>query len=58
MAKDLLHYPSVEEMFEAASSILGYDLLKMCLHGPLEALTKTVHQQPAIFVTSLAAVEK
>lgn len=58
MAKDLLPYPGVEEMFDAASAILGYDLLKMCLHGSLESLTKTVHQQPAIFVTSLAAVEK
>lgn len=58
MGKNLLDYPNVKEMFDAASTILGYDLLKMCLHGPLDTLTKTVHQQPAIFVTSLAAVEK
>ena len=53
-----MKYPGVEEMYEAASTILGYDLLKMCVEGPLNTLTKTVHQQPAVFVTSLAAVEK
>lgn len=58
MGKDLLDYPNVEEMYSVASSILGYDLLKMSLDGPKEALTKTIHQQPAIFVASLAAVEK
>lgn len=58
MGKDLLEYPNVEDMFNVASNILGYDLLKMCLEGPSKALTKTVHQQPAIFVTSLAAVER
>lgn len=58
MGKDLLDYPNVEDMYHAASSILGYDLLKLCLEGPPQTLAKTVHQQPAIFVSSLAAVER
>lgn len=58
MGKDLLDYPNVEDMYHAASNILGYDLLKLCLEGPPQALAKTVHQQPAIFVSSLAAVER
>ncbi|XP_051912018.1 malonyl-CoA-acyl carrier protein transacylase, mitochondrial [Hippocampus zosterae] len=58
MGRGLLRYPNVGEMFEAAQEILGYDLLSLCLNGPEEELSKTVHCQPAVFVTSLAAVEK
>ncbi|XP_057711256.1 malonyl-CoA-acyl carrier protein transacylase, mitochondrial [Corythoichthys intestinalis] len=58
MGRGLLRYPNVPEMFEAAKKILGYDLLSLCLNGPEEELTKTVHCQPAVFVTSLAAVER
>ncbi|XP_029969253.1 malonyl-CoA-acyl carrier protein transacylase, mitochondrial [Salarias fasciatus] len=57
MGKGLLKYPNVKEMFSAAQKILGYDLLALCLQGPEEELQKTVHCQPAVFVTSLAAVE-
>ncbi len=45
-------------MFAIAQKILGYDLLSLCLEGPEEELMKTVHCQPAVFVTSLAAVER
>ncbi|XP_020781996.1 malonyl-CoA-acyl carrier protein transacylase, mitochondrial [Boleophthalmus pectinirostris] len=58
MGRGLLKYPNVKEMFTAAQRILGYDLLSLCLEGPEEELMKTVHCQPAVFVTSLAAVEK
>ncbi|XP_061523284.1 malonyl-CoA-acyl carrier protein transacylase, mitochondrial isoform X1 [Phycodurus eques] len=58
MGRGLLRYPNVGEMFEAARKILGYDLLSLCLNGPEEDLVRTVHCQPAVFVTSLAAVEK
>lgn len=57
MGKGLLKYPNVAEMFSVAQKILGYDLLALCLQGPEEELQKTVHCQPAVFVTSLAAVE-
>lgn len=58
MGRGLLRYGKVREMFCAAEKILGYDLLSLCLHGPEEQLRRTVHCQPAVFVTSLAAVER
>ncbi|NP_001088934.1 malonyl-CoA-acyl carrier protein transacylase S homeolog [Xenopus laevis] len=58
MARGLLKFPNVREMFDVAHRLLGYDLLELCLRGPQETLNKTVHCQPAIFVTSLAATEK
>src|SRR4029077_5124822 len=36
---------------------LGYDLAQVCANGPAEKLNSTVVSQPAIFVTSLAALE-
>jgi len=44
-------------LYSIASKILGYDLLRICLEGPRDVLDKTVHCQPAVVVTSLAAVE-
>ncbi|KAK6314651.1 hypothetical protein J4Q44_G00141800 [Coregonus suidteri] len=58
MGRGLLKYGNVKDMFAVAQKILGYDLLSLCLDGPEEELMKTVHCQPAVFVTSLAAVER
>ncbi|KAM9674240.1 malonyl-CoA-acyl carrier protein transacylase, mitochondrial isoform 2-T2 [Trichechus inunguis] len=58
MARGLLRYPRVRELYAAAQRVLGYDLLELSLRGPQEALERTVHCQPAVFVASLAAVEK
>lgn len=58
MGKNLLEYPNVEKMYHFAGKILGYDLLDICLNGPKSTLDKTVYCQPAVLVTSLAAVEK
>lgn len=58
MGKGLLKYSNVKDMFTVAEKVLGYDLLSLCLNGPEEDLMKTVHCQPAVFVTSLAAVER
>jgi [acyl-carrier-protein] S-malonyltransferase len=49
--------PRAREVFDRAKGVLGYDLLDVCLHGPAEKLDSTVYSQPAIFVTSLAALE-
>jgi [acyl-carrier-protein] S-malonyltransferase len=49
--------PQAREVFERAKGILGYDLLQVCLEGPPEKLDSTVYSQPALFVTSLAALE-
>lgn len=35
-----------------------YDLLKLCLEGPEEKLNETIYCQPAVFVSSLAAIER
>lgn len=34
---------------------MGFSLSELCFYGPEEALTDTVNQQPALYVTSLAA---
>lgn len=49
--------PSARALYERASKIVGYDLAKVCFEGPAEDLDSTVISQPAIFVTSLAALE-
>ena len=45
-------------MFNIANRILGYDLYSKCINGPIDELNQTVYAQPAIYVTSLAAVQK
>ncbi|MBY0586932.1 ACP S-malonyltransferase [bacterium] len=50
--------PAAKELFDRAAEILGYDLLDICVHGPAEKLNATDVSQPALFVASLAAVEK
>ena len=49
--------PSARELYDRASGILGYDLAKLCFEGPAEDLDSTIYSQPALFVTSLAALE-
>ena len=49
--------PEVRRLYDRASGVLGYDLAKLCFEGPAEELDSTVYSQPALFVTSLAAVE-
>jgi [acyl-carrier-protein] S-malonyltransferase len=49
--------PAAEALFARASDILGYDLLSVCRDGPAERLNTTAVSQPAILVTSLAALE-
>lgn len=50
--------PAAKALFDEASEILGYDLLQRCVDGPKEMLDSTEVSQPAIFVASMAAVEK
>ncbi|MFM7291209.1 MAG: ACP S-malonyltransferase [Planctomycetia bacterium] len=49
--------PSASGLFARAADILGYDLASICRHGPAEKLNATSVSQPAILVTSLAAIE-
>ncbi len=50
--------PAAKEYFERANGVLGYDLASICFEGPSEKLDSTVHSQPALFVTSIAALAK
>ncbi len=49
--------PAARKLFDEAAAILGYDLLEVCTNGPKEKLDSTVISQPAIYVSSLAALE-
>lgn len=50
--------PAARRLFDRADEILGYDLAQLCFEGPAEKLDSTVYSQPALFVTSLAALEQ
>ncbi len=57
MGKDLFDgFPSAKKIFGKADSLLGYSISRLCFEGPEEKLTRTLHAQPAIFVTSMAAL--
>jgi [acyl-carrier-protein] S-malonyltransferase len=49
--------PAARQLYDRAGEILGYSLAKLCFEGPADELDSTVYSQPAIFVTSLAAIE-
>ena len=50
-------FPPAFQRFQQASQILGYDLLEICKNGPVDQLNSTVFSQPAIYVSSLAALD-
>lgn len=50
--------PAARQLYDRANDVLGYDLVKICLEGPSDQLDSTVYSQPALFVTSLAALEQ
>ncbi len=49
-------FPAARAVFDRASAALGFDVLRLCADGPEEALRQTANTQPAILVTSLAAL--
>ncbi|KAM6578345.1 hypothetical protein CsatB_030182 [Cannabis sativa] len=57
MGKEAQNLPAALELYKIANDILGFDLLDVCVNGPKEKLNSTIISQPAIYVTSLAAVE-
>jgi [acyl-carrier-protein] S-malonyltransferase len=50
-------HAAAASLFARASHLLGYDLLAVSRHGPADRLNTTAVSQPAILVTSLAALE-
>lgn len=57
MGKDLYDvFASVKDVYMKADEILGYRLSRLCFEGSEEEITRTLYAQPAIFVTSFAAL--
>lgn len=50
--------PAAAELFDRANDVLGYDLKQVVFEGPVESLNATDRSQPALYVCSLAALEK
>lgn len=48
---------AVRELYAKANDVVGYDLKKLCFEGPAELLDTTAQSQPAIFLTSWAALQ-
>jgi len=48
-------YPGVRDLYDEASSVLGYDIAALCFEGPPERLNLTEYTQPALLVSSMAA---
>src|SRR5262249_25549476 len=49
--------PAARRLYDEAADGLGYELAAVCWNGPADRLNSTVVSQPALFVTSLAALE-
>lgn len=51
------NFPVARNLYVRASDLLGYDLIELSTHGPASRLDATEFSQPALFVSSMAAVE-
>jgi len=49
-------YPEARAVYDEASEAVGLDLARLCFEGPIEELTRTELQQPALVATSLACL--
>lgn len=50
-------HPTLKQVYEEASSVLGYDAAALCFDGPAERLNLTEYTQPALLVSSIAALK-
>lgn len=58
MGRDIYEqFSLVQDLFERAGNILGYDLANLCFNGPDDKLNATDVSQPAIFTVSAAFLE-
>ena len=57
MGKDLYAgFSTAKKIYDQADAALGYSVSQICFEGPEDKLTRTFYAQPAIFVTSMAAL--
>lgn len=58
MGRDLAaQFPSAQQRFERANTVLGHDLATICFEGPESELTRTENAQPGIFLVSWVAFQ-
>jgi [acyl-carrier-protein] S-malonyltransferase len=50
-------YPALKQVYDEASAVLGYDIAALCFEGPAERLNSTEYTQPALLVSSIAALK-
>ena len=50
-------HPALKHIYDEASSVLGYDSAALCFEGPAERLNLTEYTQPALLVSSVAALK-
>jgi len=46
--------PDVRKLYQAAASLLGFDVERICFEGPKERLNTTLYTQPILFILSVA----
>ena len=49
-------FPESRAVYAEASEAAGFDVARLCFEGPIEDLTRTELQQPALVATSLACL--
>jgi [acyl-carrier-protein] S-malonyltransferase len=49
-------YTEARAVFDEASEVVGFDVARVCFEGPIEELTRTEKQQPALVATSIACL--
>jgi [acyl-carrier-protein] S-malonyltransferase len=49
-------FPEARAVYDEASEAVGFDVAELCFEGPIEELTRTELQQPALVATSLACL--
>lgn len=49
-------FPEARAAYDEASEAAGFDVAKLCFEGPIEELTRTELQQPALVATSIACL--
>ncbi|MCL5104700.1 MAG: ACP S-malonyltransferase [Armatimonadetes bacterium] len=58
MGKDLAeNFPVAADIFKRADGVLGCSISNLCFNGPEDELLQTINTQPALYVTSAAALE-
>lgn len=58
MLAEVQHLEPCRKLIDKANSILGYDILDLCLNGPESKLEETKYCQPAMFLANCCALEK